>query len=112
VYSVLAYYDKTISYDLPDSTVYICGQTAVKAFSGLEVYPNPASSQITVRHSALGQINAPIEIYTTSGSKVASYNVPVSDVTADNSITLDVSNLQAGSYIVRFGNASVVVVVQ
>jgi hypothetical protein len=108
VYSAMAYYDESTVY-MVDS-VYICGQTAVKAYSGLEVYPNPAASQITVRHPALGQSGAPIEIYTTSGSKAASYNVPATDIAADNSIILDISNLQSGAYVVKFGNASVVII--
>jgi hypothetical protein len=105
VYSALGFYEEsTVWYG---DSVYICGQTAVKPVGRMEISPNPAGSHLKVRHPQIGKTDAPIEIYSTSGAKVASY--PPQDISvneADQSATIDISTLHDGMYILKFINDS------
>jgi hypothetical protein len=111
IYSVLAFYDERYVYNR-DST-YICGQRAVVASNNLMVYPNPAGTYIVIQHPQVGISNDPILLFNSMGAEVGSF--PPQSITidaADHAATLDISNLQAGAYVVRFMSASVVFVKQ
>jgi uncharacterized repeat protein (TIGR02543 family) len=113
VYSAYGVYDPRYSYTIGgfNDSVYICGQIAVKASNGLEVYPNPAYTYITVRHPDIGKTDAPIVIYNSVGSEMASYPPQSIVIDPDNhSATIDISALPEGaSYVVKFLNASVII---
>ena len=76
----------------------------------LTIYPNPVTNgQLTIiaRHSREG--GNPLEIYDMNGKRV--YMVPVgalhaTPLPASNQITINVSHLPAGTYIVKIGNRS------
>ncbi|GHT72773.1 hypothetical protein FACS189456_2210 [Bacteroidia bacterium] len=115
------YYDKdlgghTYSVDISytgGNWLKVCGKPisqSVAAVSGIEVYPNPAGNQITVRYSNPANVDdAEIRIYQSTGAQVVSY--PMGEESVGNfSITLDISKLPAGVYYVVKGKGTAVMV--
>lgn len=81
---------------LPISTASIQEANAETAIS---VYPNPASDLVTVTLGKGWNGNVNVEVLDLNGKTVSSYNQAT-----DNVITVDVSNLNAGIYLVRVSN--------
>jgi hypothetical protein len=108
-------YSADISYEAEgDNWVKICEMTithSLPAASGIEVYPNPAGREITVRYTNQSAAdNAEIMIYHLStGAQAAHYPTGAASA-GNNSITLDISQLPAGSYWVRKGTEAAVMV--
>ncbi|GHT82415.1 hypothetical protein FACS189467_7640 [Bacteroidia bacterium] len=82
----------------------------IAAVAGIEVFPNPADNQITVRYTNNAAVdNAEIRIYQSTGAQVARY--PIDPEAAGNfSRTVDISKLPAGVYYVVKGKETVVMV--
>jgi hypothetical protein len=78
---------------------------------GIEVFPNPSASYIEVHYStAAAEANVSIQIYQLSTGALAS-DYSIGSVPAGNhSVTLNVSNLPAGAYLVKKGEAAKVMV--
>jgi uncharacterized repeat protein (TIGR02543 family) len=108
-----ALYSVTIYANNGDS-IRICPRTGEASRGGdsktLEAFPNPASTAITLTHPELGKETSVVRIYTTSGSLVISHTADRKP--DDNSTTIDISSLPAGSYIVRVLNSSTMIVKQ
>lgn len=68
----------------------------------LEVYPNPASSVITVNHSAASSTDASLQIFSESGKRVVTQKVPVSGFKTN----INVANLASGSYSIIYTNGN------
>ena len=80
-------------------TVWQVGDAILSVTNGIEfaVMPNPANEYITIQ---LGESlnNANVSIYSITGQMVLSESLQ------DNSLTVDVSNLSNGAYIIRIAN--------
>lgn len=63
------------------------------AASGFSIYPNPAHENVTIRWDATSQDNATVTITDISGKIVAQ-----KEVTMNNNITVNTTNIQAGLY--------------
>ncbi|GHT73836.1 hypothetical protein FACS189456_4720 [Bacteroidia bacterium] len=97
-------YSAEISYDATNNNwVKICPIYIPKgmvALSTIEVFPNPASNQITVRYTNNVAVdNAEIRIFQSTGALVAHYPIGNESV-GSFSVILDISNLTAGVYYV------------
>jgi hypothetical protein len=69
------------------------------ANNGLDVYPNPASSQLCIRSNEMS--SGTIIIHDLTGKTIASYIVTA----ADQSKAIDISQLPAGPYCISLQNA-------
>jgi len=76
-----------------DNFVITSGSLSVKPFenSSVAVYPNPASEVISLKTTQSVEVNS-IEIYNLAGQKV---------ITADQSENIQVSQLSAGTYLLK-----------
>ncbi len=63
----------------------------------IEVFPNPASSSITINHSA-ADANAYLQVFSQNGTRVMTHRVPQNHFIT----TLDISKLSAGTYIMVY----------
>jgi len=69
------------------------------AQTALKVYPNPASDRVTLQFDGLGKA-ATISIYTLEGKVVQQLNL--NSFSGANGLTLNVSNLPAGFYLLQY----------
>jgi hypothetical protein len=108
VYSVIAYADN-------GDTVRVCGIAgAASSGSGeteqaLEAFPNPVGEMVNVVHPALGREAGIIRIFTTSGALVLSYPV---EADGKNAVSINISALAAGMYVVKVFNSSTTIIKQ
>jgi len=74
---------------------------------GLEVYPNPANSQLFIRFSESGKENTSLQITDLSGQTITTLLNNV-DVSGQHIISADVSNLSAGLYFLKLTESGIV----
>jgi hypothetical protein len=101
-----------VYYTEGDSTeICATGIPAGNDAAGLEAYPNPVASYLTVKHPELGTAqNETIEIYNAAtGAKAAVYPIRSSDIKEKTAI-LDLSALPEAAYIVKYGKKTAIVV--
>ena len=72
-----------------------------KIGTGINIYPNPASSNITVSYVKVSN-NATINIYTTDGKLVTTSKL----VEGSSQTTLDVSTLKSGKYVLTMNDGT------
>lgn len=69
---------------------------------GFTIYPNPASSQLTIENGDAEMKDVEIKIYNTLGQAV--YAQRLSDLAKSGRFTVDVSNLTTGIYVVQLSS--------
>jgi len=88
--------------DCFDEFIFSCGSTSTDEIEadteGFQVYPNPATNNITVILDGANYSN--IELYNAIGEKVKSLN----RTTGMNSLSFSVSELPTGIYFLRIGD--------
>ena len=72
-----------------------------KIGTGINIYPNPASSNITVSYVKVSN-NATINVYTTDGKLVTTSKL----VEGSSQTTLDVSTLKSGKYVLTMNDGT------
>ncbi|GHT68073.1 hypothetical protein FACS189452_07000 [Bacteroidia bacterium] len=83
----------------------------IAAVAGIEVFPNPADNQITVRYTNNAAVdNAEIRIYQSTGAQVVYYPINDPEPAGNFNRTVDISQLPAGVYYVVKGKESAVMV--
>jgi len=93
VYFTDQVWDTTCSFSYPMSCTVGVPELAA-AGTGISVYPNPASDNITVDLEKLQNKNAQISIYDVTGKLVRSYS------TAGNRLSINRDGLQSGMYFI------------
>ncbi len=80
---------------------------SIQLNSSLEVYPNPATSSVTVE-SGLGQASlpVPVDVYSMTGVRVATFKTNAAQA------TIDLSNLPNGIYLLRVNGKTARIVKQ
>jgi hypothetical protein len=68
------------------------------------VFPNPGNDELTLRFATINDGNVSVELYSMFGNKV--YSGQNSVVSGLQNITIPVSNLSSGAYIVRISGQS------
>jgi uncharacterized repeat protein (TIGR02543 family) len=106
VYSVTAFANS-------GDSIRICGKAAQadngNTDRGLEAFPNPAVTNVILSHPDFGKENTIVRIFTTVGSLVITQPVEAGSGT---SVTVDISGLASGMYVVKALGATTTIVKQ
>ena len=99
---------KAIAMVIPANTLH----TTIDDDGGVVVYPNPVNDELRITNYEL-RMGDVVEMFDMNGKRV--YMVPVgalhaTPLPAGNQITINVSHLPAGTYIIKIGNRSAKVV--
>ncbi|HET9744320.1 MAG TPA: T9SS type A sorting domain-containing protein, partial [Chitinophagaceae bacterium] len=82
--------------------------TKTMLHSGVIVYPNPASNQLTINIQFAERGNTKIELYSIGGTKVLEKNLGLLQKGSGHVITLDLQRLVSGTYLLRVHNGTVI----
>jgi hypothetical protein len=114
VFNVLARYKPREDWE-PIDSIWICGRRTYKPETStnarMKVYPNPVTSTVNIYHESLALLKEGlIEVFSAStGMLEAAYPISSTDV-INNKITLDMSKLMEGAYVIRYNGQSQVFV--
>ena len=102
------------NYTITNSGIKVTEQVGIDNFetnSGISVYPNPTTGQLTIR-TVVETWHAPspqnIQIYDISGRVVDGWTYAIRP--NNNEFTIDISHLQQGMYYLRVGNETVKII--
>lgn len=82
----------------------VAGLNENTVFTGMQVYPNPASSVLTIEVNSTETNAVNYEIVGLNGAVLTRGTTTIEN--GKNTISVDVSELNTGSYLIRFGNDS------
>ena len=80
--------------------IIMVGIKSFNASNKIEVYPNPASSDITISFNSESNQNVDISIIDILGSKIYNNNNNNSIITGNNNISIDLSEFKQGVYFI------------
>ncbi|MCB9292953.1 MAG: T9SS type A sorting domain-containing protein [Lewinellaceae bacterium] len=93
-------------YQLEDVMVGTSEATASRG-DKLEIFPNPAQAEASIRFSLPASLEARVELFNLSGQKAGTIAERQFDA-GENQVPLDVSRLPAGQYLVRLYSADMI----